>query len=89
MIELLHNMLWRDHFLTRVYFHAGEYFANTMKKLQPGQIMPEFRMTLMKRKKAIEEGADFDEGIHEHRLLLPTEEGIMQCATVTFKEINK
>jgi hypothetical protein len=48
--------------------------------------MPNFRMTLMSKRKAVEEGADIPAGIHDHRLLLPTEQGLAQCGTVHFIE---
>jgi hypothetical protein len=76
-------MLDRDHVLAAAYKKCAEFYDERKKYCdQIGIEMPQFRMTLMNKRKAVEEGANIDQGIHDHRLLLPTNEGLMQCATV-------
>lgn len=76
-------MLDRDHVLAQAYKKCADFYAEKKRFCDQNNIeMPEFRMTLMNKRKAVEEGANVDANIHNHRLLLPTENGLMQCATV-------
>lgn len=76
-------MLDQNHVLAKAYKSCAEFYAERKKLCdEQGIDMPNFRMTLMNKRKAVKEGANVDSGIHDHRLLLPTEKGLMQCATV-------
>jgi hypothetical protein len=76
-------MLDNNHVLAAAYKKCADFYAERKAFCdQNGIDMPQFRMTLMNKRKAVEQGADINQGIHDHRLLLPTNEGLMQCATV-------
>lgn len=81
-------MLDQYHVLAVAYKRCADFYAERKRFCdQQGIDMPEFRMTLMNKRKAVEEGLNVDSGIHDHRLLLPTDNGMMQCATV--RKFNK
>lgn len=83
IIAELHRMLDQYHVLAKAYKRCAEFYAERKQFCdQQGIEMPQFKMTLMNKRKAVQEGANVDTGIHNHRLLLPTEKGLMQCATV-------
>lgn len=76
-------MLDQHHVLAQAYKKCAEFYAEKKKFCdEQGIDMPQFRMTLMNKRQALKEGVNLDSGIHDHRLLLPTEKGLMQCATV-------
>lgn len=76
-------MLDQYHVLAAAYKHCAEFYAEKKKQFdQLGLDMPQFRMTLLNKREAVKGGAKVDAGIHDHRLLLPTEKGMMACATV-------
>jgi hypothetical protein len=77
-------MLAEHNPLAKIYKHAADAYAEEKRIADSLDVpMPNFRMTLLSKRKAIEQGFTPDEGIHDHRLLVPTKEGLMQCATVS------
>jgi hypothetical protein len=79
-------MIAKNHPMAKIYMQAAAVYAKKKEECDRNNLpMPQFRMTLMAKRKAIEEGAEVDSNIHDHRLLLPTPEGAMQCATVSIK----
>jgi hypothetical protein len=86
IIADLHRMLARDHLLAQAYQHCSEKYKELKRQCDANNIdMPNFRITLLKKRRAVEEGIN-TAGIHNHRLLLPTEGGTLHCATVHFGE---
>jgi hypothetical protein len=81
-------MLAEHHTLAKVYKHCADVYDEKLRECESsGEPMPRFQIQLLKKRTAIDEGAgDLIEGIHGHRLLLPTELGMTQCATVHFDE---
>jgi len=70
--------------MAQAYKHCAEFYAEKKRECDAlGIDMPKFRMILLSKRKAVEEGANLQPGIHDHRLLLPTKQGLMQCATVS------
>jgi hypothetical protein len=83
-LDKLHRMLADNHPMAKTYRYVAEEYAKMKCQCEEeGTEMPRFRMTLLSKKKAVEEGYSLDEGIHDHRVLVPTQEGMMQCATVS------
>jgi hypothetical protein len=76
-------MIARDHPLAKAYRYAADEYARQKRLADENSIdMPRFRMVLLSKRKAVEAGYNPDGEIHDHRLLVPTKEGMMQIATV-------
>jgi len=74
-------MLVEHHPLAKTYKHCGDYYAEQKRKYEALNLeMPSFYMVLLDKRKIINK--KLTEGIHNHRLLLPTPNGMKQIAQV-------
>lgn len=71
------------HPLAKLYKYVGEYY-NEQREIcdRENKPMPSFHFHLLNKRKALDKGWKNKEGIHDHRILLPTLEGMKQFGSV-------
>jgi hypothetical protein len=85
IVKLLTHVMDENHSLAKEYKRMAQFYDEKKKECDQANVeMPQYRMVLLKKSKAIEEGANIPDNIHDHRLQMPTGEGTMQCAQVYF-----
>lgn len=89
VVRQLHDILARTHPFAKLYKFCGQFYDE--KKAicdKENRAMPQFWLKLLDKRVVPKNADKLTAGIHDHRLLLPTNHGIQQLATVCFNIIN-